>query len=67
MLYAWCTMRSCSALRFVMCVLLWDKKAFIQIKSETAEGAAEFVTRADLISNRLIVDLLSKYPGIKVR
>jgi hypothetical protein len=39
---------------------------FVQIKGQTREGAAEFVTRADLISNQIIIDLLQKFPGLKV-
>ena len=39
---------------------------YSQMKGLTKEGAAEFVTHADLVSNKIIVDLMAKYPGITV-
>jgi hypothetical protein len=39
----------------------------IKTKGLTEEGKAELLTRADLVSNHLIMDLLKRYPLMNVR
>ena len=43
-----------------------EKKLHAAKKGKTKEGADEFVTRADLISNQLIMETLNKMPGLRV-
>lgn len=43
-----------------------EKRLQAAKKGETKEGADEYVTRADLISNQLILDTLKRFPGIRV-
>ena len=35
-------------------------------KGKTAEGADELLTKADLISNRVMLNVLKKFPGLNV-
>lgn len=39
----------------------------IQQKGLTDEGKAELMTKADLVSNKLILDVLKRFMGLKVR
>ena len=39
----------------------------VKVKSLTAEGKEELLTKADLISNHLIMQLFKKFPLLKVR
>lgn len=43
-----------------------EKKLLARSKGETAEGAKEFVTKADLVSNHLILETLRRFPGLQV-
>lgn len=44
-----------------------EKKIVSQsVKGKTEDGAKEFVTFADLVSNALITETFSRFPGVKV-
>lgn len=44
-----------------------EKKLNAFKKAETDVGKAELLTSADLLSNQLIINVLKRYPGLRVR
>lgn len=43
-----------------------ERQLGILKKGETKEGKDELLTRADLLSNQLIFNVLERYPGLRV-
>lgn len=44
-----------------------EQKLYAFKKAEMDVGKAELLTKADLLSNQLIINVLKRYPGLKVR
>uniref|UniRef100_A0A0N5AL40 inositol-phosphate phosphatase n=1 Tax=Syphacia muris TaxID=451379 RepID=A0A0N5AL40_9BILA len=43
-----------------------ERNLTIKLKGKTQEGANDYLTRADLVSNHLILDVLRRYPGLTI-
>ncbi|KRZ35878.1 Palmitoyltransferase ZDHHC3 [Trichinella pseudospiralis] len=51
---------------FAIADMYQDGKVWLKMKSWDENGKKEFLTKADLISNRLIIESFSRFPDIKI-
>ncbi|KRZ13467.1 Palmitoyltransferase ZDHHC3 [Trichinella zimbabwensis] len=51
---------------FAIADMYQDGKVWLKLKSWDENGKKEFLTKADLISNRLIIESFSRFPDIKI-
>ncbi|KRY86359.1 Palmitoyltransferase ZDHHC3 [Trichinella pseudospiralis] len=51
---------------FAIADMYQDGKVWLKMKSWDENGKEEFLTKADLISNRLIIESFSRFPDIKI-